>query len=231
MSIVNAIFAPAQQVLEHWEQWLPPFLLAMAVLVAGWVLARLLRFVAVKALRTINFHVLAERAGLDGFLRQGGAGTDTNGVLGILVAALVVLMAVALALNAVGLAYAAGITMQMASFVPRLMAAVVLLTLGLYFSRVVAHSVSLYAVDQGLEDAPLLGRFAQSAVMVFVVLIVLDEIQVGRVIIRDTFLIVLGGVMLALALAFGLGGQKWAAGILERQWPRDASRSSRKAEG
>jgi hypothetical protein len=43
---------------------------------------------------------------------------------------------------------------------------------------------------------------------------------VGGEIIRYTFLIVLGGVVLALALAFGIGGQRWAAELLERWWPR-----------
>jgi hypothetical protein len=54
----------------------------------------------------------------------------------------------------------------------------------------------------------------------FVVLIALDQMGVGGAIIRQSFLIILGGVVLALALAFGIGGQHWAAEILERWWPR-----------
>jgi hypothetical protein len=45
--------------------------------------------------------------------------------------------------------------------------------------------------------------------------------QVGGDIIRQSFLIVLGGVVLALAIAFGIGGQRWAADLLERWFPRD----------
>ena len=228
MGIVNATLAPAQQIVSQWDQWLPPILLAIVIMLIGWLLAKLLRFTAVKALRAVNFHVLAERAGLDGFLRQGGAGTDTVGVLGALVSGLVILVALVLALNTVGLTYVTGMATSLALFVPRLMVAIVLLAIGLYFGRFVAHTVSVYSAGLGLEDGPLLGRLAQSAVMVFVVLMVLDEIQVGRGIIRDTFLIVLSGVMFAFSLAFGLGGRKWAAGVLERQWPRDAAHTPRK---
>jgi hypothetical protein len=33
----------------------------------------------------------------------------------------------------------------------------------------------------------------------------------------------LAGLMLALALAFGLGGKNWAAALLERWWPQHRS--------
>jgi hypothetical protein len=56
--------------------------------------------------------------------------------------------------------------------------------------------------------------------MIFVVLIALDQVHVVTDIIRQAFLLLLGGVVLALALAFGIGGQKAAAGLLERWWPR-----------
>jgi hypothetical protein len=52
--------------------------------------------------------------------------------------------------------------------------------------------------------------------MAFVVVIALDQMNIGADIIRLSFLILLSGVVLALALAFGLGGQKWAASTLER---------------
>jgi hypothetical protein len=56
--------------------------------------------------------------------------------------------------------------------------------------------------------------------MVFVVLIALDQIDIAGDIIRLTFLILLAGVVLGLAIAFGLGGQKWASDVLERWWPK-----------
>ena len=53
-----------------------------------------------------------------------------------------------------------------------------------------------------------------------VVLIALDQMSIGGDIVRETFLIILAGVVFALALAFGLGGREWAAEFLERWWPR-----------
>ena len=78
-----------------------------------------------------------------------------------------------------------------------------------------------YCRNIKLEDAHFLGKLAQYAIMVFVVLIALDQIKVGGDIVRQSFLIILAGVVFALALAFGLGARGWAADRIEHWWPRD----------
>ena len=60
--------------------------------------------------------------------------------------------------------------------------------------------------------------------MMFVVMIALSQVEVGGDIVQRTFLIILAGLMLALALAFGLGGKEWAASLLQRWWPRPGNR-------
>jgi hypothetical protein len=83
--------------------------------------------------------------------------------------------------------------------------------------------VSTYCrnVGVGAGDAELLARIAQYAIVAFTVLIAFDQMGVGGAIIRESFLIVLAGVVFAAALAFGLGGREWAARLLERWWPRE----------
>ncbi len=70
-----------------------------------------------------------------------------------------------------------------------------------------------------MRDAESLGRLARYAIMTFVIVIALDEIDIGGAFLVHAFLIVLAGLVLAMALAFGLGGRKWAAAKLERWWP------------
>jgi hypothetical protein len=54
-----------------------------------------------------------------------------------------------------------------------------------------------------------------------VILIALDQVKVGGDIVRQSFLVILGGVVFAFALAFGLGGKDWAAERIESWWPRE----------
>jgi hypothetical protein len=217
---MNTVFEPLQGVMLQIGAFLPRLAIALLAVVAGWLLAKAARFALVKALRAINFNVLTERAGLDEFLRQGGIRSDTVDIFGMLVYWLVVLAALVIAFNTLGLNYITDLLRQVVMFVPRLMVALVILAFGSYFARFIAGAVMAYCRNVGIQDGDILGRIAQYAILAFVVLIALEQMQIGGDIVRHAFLIVLGGVVLALALAFGLGGREWAAQLLERWWPR-----------
>jgi hypothetical protein len=105
-------------------------------------------------------------------------------------------------------------------FVPRVMVALVILAFGAYFARFVGGAVMAYCRNVNIQDGDILGRLAQYAILAFVVLIALEQMQIAGDIIRLSFLVILSGVVFALALAFGIGGQSWAAQLLERWWPR-----------
>ena len=219
MERVDVMLEPLRAILLQIGAFLPRLALALVVVLAGWLIAKALRFAVIKALRAINFHVLAQRAGIDGFLAQGGMRTDTVSILGGLAYWVAVLCALVIASNGLGLTAVTDLLMRLLMFLPRVIVAVVVFAFGIYFARFVGEATATYFRSIEVQDSLLLGRIAQYAVMVFVVLIALDVLNIGGDIVRQTFLILLAGVVLALALAFGLGGQGWAAALLERWWP------------
>ena len=91
---------------------------------------------------------------------------------------------------------------------------------GSYCARFVGGAVHSHCVDAQIPDADMLGRIARYLIMTFVVMIALSQVEIGGDIVQRTFLILLAGLVLAFALAFGLGGKEWAAAMLERWWPR-----------
>lgn len=220
MDRVDMLLEPVRAFLVQVGQFLPKLALAVLVLVGGWMLAKLTRFAVERALRAINFNVLTERSGMDGFLQQGGIQSDTTAIFGALAYWLVVLAALIIAFNSLGLTYITDLLRQVVLFVPKVVVALLVLAFGAYFARFIGTTVLTYCRNVGIQDAELLGRLAQYAILAFVVLIALDQVNVAGDIVRLSFLIILAGVVLALALAFGLGGQKWAADLLDRWWPR-----------
>jgi flagellar biosynthesis protein FliQ len=220
MNSIDVYIEPLRVFLRQAGDFLPRLGLAILVVIAGWILAKMARFAIARGLRAVNFNVLTERAGIDGFLRDGGIETDTSGILGLLVYWLVILAALVIAFNGLGLTYITDLLGRVLLFVPKVMVALLILAFGAYFARFVGNAVCAYFRNIALQDADLLGRLAQYAILTFVVLIALDQVNVGGDIVRQTFLIVLAGVVFALALAFGLGGKDWAAQMLERWWPR-----------
>jgi mechanosensitive ion channel-like protein len=218
MMDVNMLLDSIRESMYQIGAFLPRLLLAILILLIGWLAAKAVRFTIVRTLRAINFNVVTEKAGIDHFLKQGGADIDTIRVLGGLFFWLVILAALMIASNSLDLAYVTDLIGRIVLFVPKVMVAVVILVFGVYFARFVGAALTTYLRSVGVGEAGLVGRLALYAIVVFVVMIALDQMGLGDII-RQAFLIIVAGIALGLALAFGLGGQKRAAELIDR-WSR-----------
>jgi hypothetical protein len=220
MRTLDFLLETAREFLHQMAVLLPRLVLAFAIVLAGWILAKAVRFAVEKALRAVNFNVLTERAGTDHFLQQGGLRGDTTTLFGLLAYWLVILAALITAGNGLGLTYVPDLLQRVVLFAPKILVAMLVVVFGSYFARFVGNAVATYCAEAQIPDADLLGKIAQYLIMAFVIMIGLSQVEVGGDIVQRTFLVILAGVVLAFALAFGLGGREWAAALLERWWPR-----------
>jgi flagellar biosynthesis protein FliQ len=221
MDSIDLVLVPLRGFLQQLGAFLPRLGVALLVLGVGWLLAKAFRFSVVKALRALNFHILTERAGVDAFLTQGGSNKDTSDWIGVIGYALVLLTSLIVAFNSLGLTQVTDLLGKTLLFVPKLLVAVLVVVFGGYFARFVGSSVQRYLRGAGVGDAALVARVVRYAVLSFVLLLAIDHLDIGGGLIQRTFLILLGGVVFALALAFGLGARQRAAELIDRWLPRD----------
>jgi hypothetical protein len=212
---VNLLLESTRESLHQIGTFLPRLLLAIVIVVVGWLIAKAARFAIVKALRAINFNVVTEKAGIDRFLKQGGSDIDTVRVLGSLAFWLVVLAAFMVASNSLDLEHVTDLIGRVVLFVPKVMLAVVIIVFGTYFAGFVSSALTKHLRATHAVEAALIGRLVLYAIMVFVIMIALDQMNVGDII-RQAFLIIVAAIGLGLAIAFGLGGQKRAGELIER---------------
>src|SRR5690349_22774293 len=144
MENVNMLLEPVRESLHQIATFLPRLLLAIFILILGWIVAKGVRFAIVRALRAVNFNVVTDKAGIAHFLKQGGATFDTIAVLGGLFYWLVILAALMVAFNSLDLAYVTDLIGRIVLFVPKVMVAVLILVFGTYFARFVAAAVATY---------------------------------------------------------------------------------------
>jgi hypothetical protein len=227
MQSIDVLLETTREFLHQIAALLPRLALALIIIGCGWLLAKGVRFAVEKGLRAVNFQVLTQRAGTDHFLQSGGLRGDTTTLFGLLAYWMVLIAALMVAFNSLGLSYVTDFLQRVELFAPKVLVAGVVVVLGSYFARFVGECVDRYCQTARIPDADILGKIARYLIMAFVVMIALSQIEVGGEIVQRTFLIILAGVVLALALAFGLGGQEWAAAMLERWWPRHKGNDQR----
>ncbi|MDA1307073.1 MAG: hypothetical protein O2917_07415 [Acidobacteria bacterium] len=195
---------------------LPDIALALVLLAAGWLIARLARKVAIRLMRLLHVDTVAERAGLEDYLVQGGVRYTTVTLIAGTIYWLILLGVFIALLDALGLRAAGDLFTRVAQFVPNVLLAVGILVFGSLLSRVIGGVVTSYLSNVGSATAEPVGAIARYAMLVFVVFMAAEQVAIGSEVLISAFQIAFAAVCLAAALAFGLGGREWAAKIIER---------------
>jgi hypothetical protein len=117
------------------------------------------------------------------------------------------------------------------AYLPNVMAAIVVLVAGSIIARFLARSVLIGAVNLNLHYARLLSVGVKWLVTVLALTIAIERLGIGGGIIRLAFGILFGGIVLALALAVGLGSKDLVSRSLEREADRASSQEMKEPVG
>jgi hypothetical protein len=200
---------------ERLAAFAPNLLAMIVILVAGMVVASLVRVVVGFALRWLGFDRFSERAGIRVIFEKGGITRPPSSVVALALAWSVFAVFVLLGIGALNLDIAMGLVSQAFTYLPQVLIAAAVLVLGALLSAFVRRSVLIAAVNSGLPSARALAQGVHTALMILFCAIALEHLGVGRQIILASFVLLFGGVIFALSLAFGLAGKDLARKALE----------------
>jgi len=196
--------------------FLPMLIGAIIIFVVGWIVARLLRMGAVKLLKLLRFDGASEKTGITGFLRKGEITKTPSEIIGSLIYWFIMILVIIASLDALGLPIVSDILNDIFLYIPNVVAAIIVLILGVLFGNLLSAVVRTAASNAGLTAAEALGKVSFYAIIFFSGAIALIQLGVGEEIVASAFGIVFGAAALALALAFGLGGKDVAAEHLKK---------------
>jgi len=210
---VTVIFDVSREIWTKVVGYLPQLIGAIILLIIGLLIAKAIEKVAVQILKLARFDVLSEKAGIASILAKGEIKQTLSELLGVVIYWLLVLVAVIIALNTVGLT-ATGLLDKVAAYAGNVVLAIFVLVLGLFFAALIGSIVRTAASNAGVGTAKNLGQVAQIVIVVITVLTVLPMLGVRTTVIDLAISIVLAAVGLGLALAFGLGSKDVAGRIV-----------------
>lgn len=191
--------------------FMPKLLAALLLLLMGWLLARVLRAGVKRGLEALGFGAMAEKSGLEALIRQGGVDLSLAGIIAGTTYWLVLLVVAVSAANSLGLDSVAGLANKVILYLPKVVIAVLILVFGTLFARLINRLVFTWLNNSKFPGALTVSTGSEYAVQIFALFLALEQLEIGTTMLTVAFAIVFGGVVLALALAFGLGGRDWAA--------------------
>jgi hypothetical protein len=207
--------------------YVPALFGAAVVLTAGYLVAKL----AQKAMSR-----LLRRARLNDVLEQGGVVVDPAGdrvspsrVVANLVFWFVFFTAMLVAADTLGIDYLGQVFSELVSYVPSVIAALVIVILGIVLGDFVAALIT--ASTGRLHGGAVLARVGRGGVILLAVFMSLQELGVATGIVTTAFAIIFGAVALALALSFGLGNRELAGEVTRRWYERVRAERERLERG
>lgn len=207
----TVLLEPAKTVLSQISQFLINVLLVVVILIVGWIIAKFIKALVTKVLRTIKLDELSDRIELDNVLAKGGISYSLSELIGVICYWLGLLVTFVVAINAIGLTVAADLLNRIVLYIPNIIAAIFILILGMFMATLLSNIVRTAANNAGLSQAKFLSKVVEVAVVVFAIAITLEQLGIGAKIIELFISIVLASIGLGAALAFGLGCKDIAA--------------------
>ncbi len=204
-----------ERTLESLLAVLPGAIAMVAVMALALLAALAVRLGVRRALASFSFDRRCRQWGFDGLLDWSPGGSPTV-LLSRLGFWLVLLGGAGLSLGALGGAPAEELARRLLEWLPNVAAAGVIFVLGLFAARFLERSVLVSAVNLHIRSGRLLALGARWLVVVLAAAMALEHLGIGGTILTLSFGILFGGIVLALALAVGLGSRE----VVSRTWER-----------
>jgi len=202
--------------------YLPSTLAALILLLSAMITAMLARWVI--------YRIFKGRT-IDKFLRQSGVAflIDPSGRLRAtrLVAETtywgLLLAGVLMAISALNTSLTTQLTHTFILLLPKLVVAGFILLAGAWLAQYLGRSMLVWAVNEGMPSPRKLAALTRLILFFVAVVVAADHLDFARSVFLASFIILVGGAVLAASLAIGLGARTEVQRYLEQRGDRQSS--------
>ncbi len=201
-----------QRIAASFIELLPSLISAVLLLLAGWILARILHALTLRSASSLNRG--AQAIGLGGVARSVDSQGSTARVLASIVYWLVILFFLTSATNVLGLRIFAGWLEQLVSYLPNVFSGVLIIFAGVILANI-ARDATIAALPTLSEQQKLLaGRLVQGLTLILLVVVGLDQIGIDITVIITVLAVTFAAFFGGLSLAFSLGARTFVSNVI-----------------
>jgi hypothetical protein len=216
----NAVLESFQNAWVQIVALVPSIVGVVVVLVAGYFIAKLVGRLVVALSEKIGLETAAARSGLADSMKQVGIKRNVAQIVGLVAFWLMMSVFIMAAFSILNLAPLTSVMEQVVGYIPKILAAMVILVLGLLLATFIRGVVGTAADRAGLSYAETLGNISYYMLAVMTFIAALNQVEIQIPLMNQLIMIAFGGLAVGFALAFGLGGRDVIGGILAGYYVR-----------
>lgn len=218
--VTEPLIAATSRMIQGFIEYLPQLVGGLLLLLLGWLVAKVLRAVAVRFAggmdRVLEFLKLSH-----GGSTHGAISASTAAIIGNVVFWVVFLFFLTAATSVFGLSMFSGWLDKLIAHLPNILAGVLIVAAGVVLANLARDAVAAAMKSAPPRQRELLARIVQVSILVLLIIVGIDQIGIDMTIVTAVIGIVLGGVLFGLALAFGLGFRTVASNLIATRYIRN----------
>lgn len=210
-AMYSCILVPLKNTFDVLVSFIPTIVVAFAILILGYLLAKLSREILEKLFTEVGLDKVMDKLGLSKCLHAGGVKYSLSHILSTVVYLIVLYMFLLVTVNVIGIGVMSALIGSVVVYIYSVITAVMVLVVGHVLGKIIGVLIYLIVSKLGLPEPKLHERVTRWAIVLYAAKISLSQLGLGFLFSGTIFMIWFGGLVFALALAFGLGGRDTAA--------------------
>jgi hypothetical protein len=216
--IDKILVQPLREVFQKLAAFAPSLLTGIVVFAAGLVLAWLVKLLVVRIFKILKIDAACARSGVTEALEKMAVKDSPAKLVGRMFYWLVAFLFFVLALSVMRVPVIDQLLEKFLLYLPNIFVALIVMAFGWFLGNFLGRAALIASVNAGLKAAGPISKGIKGAVLLFAFVMAFEQLGIGRSTVIVAFTIVFGGAVLALALAFGLGGKDLARSFLEKRF-------------
>jgi small-conductance mechanosensitive channel len=196
--------------------YVPSVLLALLVLIIGWIVAGMLKGAVMKFFKVFKLNEALDAAGLDTLTERAGHKLNAGYFMGTLVKWFVIAVFFVAALDILGLNQVTFFIRDVVlGYLPKVIVAVLILMVAMIVAKAASGAVAAAIRAGGTHQPVFFEKLTYYSIVTFAVLAALNQLEIAPELVQTLFMGVVFALALALGLSFGLGGKDAAARYID----------------
>ncbi|MFO7733630.1 MAG: hypothetical protein R6X21_08275 [Candidatus Aminicenantes bacterium] len=220
--IAKVVTEPLQDLFQKAAEYLPTVLTGLVVFLLGLLLAWVVKLLVVRFIRLLKLEGAFLRSGVTDALQKMAVKDTPAKLIGRMFYWLVVVIFFILSLSVMKIPVIDELLGRFLLYLPNIFVALIIISIGVFLGNFLGRAALIASVNAGIRLSGLLSKSVRAVILMFAAVMALEQLGIARSTVIATFTIVFGGIVLALALAFGLGGRGLAAEFLEKRFKKEA---------
>lgn len=212
---VAAVSSSFADISSRLSVFAPRLVLALVVLVVGWLIALIIGNIVATIVQSIGFDSLSRRIGLTRLLDSAGVEKSISAIIGQVVTWVLVVVVFMAAAEVLGIESVQAFLNAVLGYVPNVIGAAATLLIGLILANFLSDVVRHASQASGLNHTSALTSITRNGVVVFTLIAVLSQLGIAGDVMRALLYGFIAMITIAGGIAFGLGGQGSAKRLVE----------------